>query len=149
MKDTLKPGLKHTLSVRVTKRQTVPELYPESPMFRAMPSVFATGCMVGLFEGCCTELLNMHLEAGEGSLGTHVDFGHLAATPPALAVTVECGVTGVDGKRIYFFVRGHDGVDVIGEGRHERTVVNYEKFKVRTAEKGRTALGEWRMASGE
>jgi fluoroacetyl-CoA thioesterase len=139
MKDTLKPGLKHTLSFRITERQTVPEFYPESPMFRAMPAVFATGCMVGLFEWCCTELLNMHLEAGEGSLGTHVDFSHLAATPPGLTVTVECEVTAVDGKRIYFFVRGHDGVDLFGEGRHERAVVNYEKFIARAAEKAKAA----------
>ncbi|MGE3148861.1 MAG: thioesterase family protein [Pseudorhodoplanes sp.] len=139
MQDTLRPGLTHSLSYRVTERQTVPEFYPESPMFRAMPGVFATGYMVGLFEWCCTELLAQHLEAGEGSLGTHVDFSHLAATPPGLTVTVECEIVAVDGKRVAFRVRGHDGFDVIGEGRHERTVVNDAKFRVRAADKAARA----------
>jgi fluoroacetyl-CoA thioesterase len=135
MKATLKPGLTHRLTFRVTERQTVPNFYPESPMFRTMPAVFATGYMVGLFEWCCTELLNMHLDAGEGSLGIHVDFSHLAATPPGLTVTVDAEVTAVDGKRVSFRVSGHDGVEKIGEGRHERAVVNYAKFNERVAEK--------------
>jgi fluoroacetyl-CoA thioesterase len=139
MKETLKPGLRHTLTFTITDRQTVPEFYPESTLFRAMPRVFATGYMVGLFEWCCTEFLHMHLDPGEGSLGVHVDFSHLAATPPGMTVTVECEVTGVEGKKVSFFVRGQDGVDVIGEGRHERAVVNYEKFNARVADKARAA----------
>lgn len=140
MKPSLKPGLTHRLSFCVSERQTVPQFYPESPMFSAMPAVFATGYMVGLFEWCCTELLNEHLEPGEGSLGIHVNFSHLAATPPGLTVTVDCEVTAVDGKRVSFAVRGHDGVEMIGEGRHERAVVNNEKFNARVAEKARAAL---------
>jgi fluoroacetyl-CoA thioesterase len=140
MKASLKPGLTHRLTFRVTERQTVPNFYPESPMFRAMPAVFATGFMVGLFEWCCTELLNMHLDPGEGSLGIHVDFSHLAATPPGMTVTVDCEITKVDGKRISFKVRGHDGVELIGEGRHERAIVNYEKFNERVAAKAKQAM---------
>jgi fluoroacetyl-CoA thioesterase len=140
MKPSLKPGLKHRLSFPVTERQTVPNFYPESPMFATMPAVFATGYMVGLFEWCCTELLNEHLDPGEGSLGIHVNFSHLAATPPGLTVTVDAEVTGVDGKRVSFHVRGHDGVDLIGEGEHDRAIVNYEKFNQRAAEKARAAL---------
>ena len=49
-------------------------------------------------------------------------------------------VIGVNGKRVSFFVRGHDGVEPIGEGRHERAVVNYEKFNERAAEKAKLAL---------
>jgi fluoroacetyl-CoA thioesterase len=109
-------------------------------MFAAMPAVFATGYMVGLFEWCCTELLNEHLDEGEGSLGVHVNFSHLAATPPGLTVTVDCEVIKVDGKRVSFFVRGHDGVEAIGEGEHDRAVVNYAKFNARAAEKARAAL---------
>jgi fluoroacetyl-CoA thioesterase len=45
----------------------------------------------------------------------------------------------VDGKKVSFFVRGHDGVDVIGEGRHERAVVNTDKFNARVADKARAA----------
>jgi fluoroacetyl-CoA thioesterase len=139
MKASLKPGLTHRLTFRVSEQQTVPNFYPESPMFRAMPAVLATGYMVGLFEWCCTELLNMHLDPGEGSLGVHVDFSHLAATPPGMTVTVDCEVTAVNGKRVTFKVRGHDGIELIGEGRHERAIVNYEKFSERVAEKAQRA----------
>ena len=140
MKPSLKPGLTHRLSFHVTERQTVPNFYPESPMFSAMPAVFATGYMVGLFEWCCTELLNEHLDPGEGSLGIHVNFSHLAATPPGLTVTVDCEVTKVEGKRVSFRVRGHDGMEAIGEGEHERAVVNDEKVNQRVDEKAQNAL---------
>lgn len=139
VKETLKPGLIHRMTFTVTDRQTVPHFYPESAAFRAMPAVFATGFMVGLFEWCCAELLNRHLDPGEGSLGVHVDFSHLAATPPGMTITVDCECTGVDGRKVSFFVRGHDGMDLISEGRHERAVVNYEKFNARIAEKGKAA----------
>jgi fluoroacetyl-CoA thioesterase len=144
MKPSLKPGLKHRLTYRVSERQTVPNFYPESPMFRAMPAVLATGYMVGLFEWCCTELLNKHLDSGEGSLGVHVDFSHLAATPPGMTVTVDCEVVAVDGKRVSFRVRGHDGVELIGEGNHERAIVNYEKFNERVAAKAKQVMAEAR-----
>jgi fluoroacetyl-CoA thioesterase len=140
MKPSLRPGLTHRLSFCISERQTVPNFYPESPMFRAMPAVFATGYMVGLFEWCCTELLNMHLDPGEGSLGVRVDFSHLAATPPGMTVTVECEITAVNEKRVSFRVRGHDGEELIGEGNHERAIVNYEKFNARVAEKAKRAM---------
>jgi fluoroacetyl-CoA thioesterase len=134
MKDSLRPGVTHRISYRVTERETVPQLYPGAP-FTDMPAVFATAYMVGLFEWCCTELLHAHLDPGEGSLGVHVDFSHLAATLPGMTVTVEAECTAVDGKKVSFFVRGHDGVDVIGEGRHERAVVIYDRFNARIAVK--------------
>ena len=141
MRDTLRPGLTHRLQFRVTERQTVPNLYPEAPTFRAMPAVFATGYMVGLFEWCCIELLDKHLDPGEGSVGVHIDFRHLAATPPGMTVTVDCECVAVDGKKATSNVRGHDGVDLIGEGRHERAVINYEKFNMRVADKLKAAQG--------
>ena len=139
MKSTLKPGLTHRISLKVGDRHTVPGLYPESAMFQAMPKVFATGYMVGLFEWCCTALLNEHLDPGEGSLGVHVNFSHLAATPPGLTITVDCEITAVDGKSVVFKVQGHDGVDLIGEGEHHRAVVNYGRFNARAADKASKA----------
>lgn len=135
MKATLRPGLTHRLTYRVPESKTVPHMYPESPMFRDMPAVLATGYMVALFEWACMELLKPHLDPGEGSLGIHVNFSHLAATPPGLTITVDVECVEVSGKRAVFQVRGHDGMDVIGEGRHERAIVAWDKFKRRVAEK--------------
>ncbi len=139
MKATLKPGLKRMLSFKIPESKTVPYLYPEATSFKAMPEVFATGFMVGLFEWVCTELLAEHLDAGEGSLGTHVDFSHDAATPPSMTVTVEAEVVGVEGPKVRFRVSGHDGLEKIGGGEHERFVVKWEKFNSRVAEKAKRA----------
>jgi len=137
MKASLKPGLTHRLVFCVPEEKTVPFLYPESEEFRAMPQVLATGFMVGLFEWACIELLKDHLDPGEGSLGIAVHFDHIAATPPGLTVTVDAECTSVDGRRIGFNVRGHDGVDSIGGGTHQRMVVTWDKFCERVAAKAK------------
>jgi fluoroacetyl-CoA thioesterase len=142
MKPSLKPGLTHRLTFRVPETKTVPHLYPEARDFQVMPHVFATGYMVGLFEWACIELMRPHLDDGEGSLGIHVDFSHLAATPPGLTITVDAECMAVNGKKLSFHVRGHDGVDVIGEGRHERAVVAWDKFNARVADKARAAMAQ-------
>ena len=94
MKPTLKLGLKHSFSYKVPENKTVPHTYPESPIIAAMPKVFATGFMIVLMEWTCTQLLNEHLDKGEGSLGTHVDVSHLAATPPGMTSHGRCGGSG-------------------------------------------------------
>jgi fluoroacetyl-CoA thioesterase len=140
MKPTLVPGLKHSFSYTVPENKTVPFTYPESPEIAAMPKVFATGNMIILMEWTCVQLLNKHLDAGEGSLGTHVDVSHAAATPPGLTVTVDVEVAEVRGRKVVFNVRAHDGVDLIGEGRHERVVVVWDRFNAKVAEKAKAAV---------
>jgi fluoroacetyl-CoA thioesterase len=139
VKPTLKPGLKTSFSYVVPENKTVPFTYPESPEISAMPKVFATGFMIVLMEWTCIQALAPHLDAGEGSLGTHVDVSHAAATPPGMTVTVEAELIEVDGRRLTFKVRAHDGKDMIGEGRHQRAVVAWDKFNARVAEKAKAA----------
>jgi fluoroacetyl-CoA thioesterase len=100
-----------------------------------MPDVLATGVMVGLMEWACIELIAPYYEEDEGSLGVHVDFSHVAATPPGLTVTVDAQVADIDGKFIWFDVSAHDGVDQISEGRHKRAVVKWSKFTPRAMAK--------------
>jgi fluoroacetyl-CoA thioesterase len=139
MKPSLKPGLTHRFTYTVPENKTVPFTYPESPEIAAMPKVFATGFMIVLMEWTCIQLMAPHMEPGEGSVGTHVDVSHSAATLPGMTVTVDCECTVVDGRKLAFHVRAHDGLDVIGEGRHERAIVAWDKFKTRVAEKARKA----------
>jgi fluoroacetyl-CoA thioesterase len=139
MKPTLQPGLRHSFSYVVPENKTVPYTYPESPIIAAMPKVFATGFMIVLMEWACTQLLDQHLDAGEGSLGTHVDVSHLAATPPGMTVKVDVEVLEVKGRKIIFKVRAHDGMDLIGEGRHERVAVVWDRFNAKVAEKAKSA----------
>jgi fluoroacetyl-CoA thioesterase len=139
MKPTLKPGLKHTFSYTVPENKTVPFTYPESTIIANMPKVFATGFMIVLMEWACADLLAPHLDEGEGSVGTHVDVSHAAATPPGMTVTVDVEVGEVRGRKVVFKVSAHDGMDLIGEGRHERVVVAWDRFNAKVAEKAKAA----------
>ena len=141
MKDTLRAGIKASFSYTVPAEKTVPHIYPESPEMRTMPEVFATGFMVALMEWTCIHALAPHLDEGEGSLGIHVDISHDAATPPGMIVTVDVEATEVDGRKVWFFVRAHDGVEQIGEGYHQRAIVDWERFKAKVAEKRAKAAG--------
>jgi len=128
MKSSLKPGLRHRLTYTVPETKTVPHLYPESPQLRAMPEVFATGFMVGLMEWTCVQLLEPHLDQGEGSLGTHIDVSHKSATPAGMTVTVEAECIEVRGPRARFELTANDGIDEIGAGTHERFIVAWDRF---------------------
>lgn len=136
MKDTLKPGIRYEHKFLVPSSKTVPALYPEAEEFLAMPEVFATGFMVGFLEWACIKCINPHIDwPKEQTVGTHVDVSHQAATPPGLEVTATVELIAVDGKRLVFSVEAHDGVDVISKGRHERFVINKERFDAKLGEK--------------
>jgi len=135
MKATLKVGDRHVFSFIVTDEKMVPKLYPESPDFRAMPAVFATGFMVGLMEWACIDALKSHLEEGEGSLGVGIDVNHVAATPPGMKVTVYVTCTKIDNRRVSFQVRAEDEIELIGEGTHDRAIVRWDRFLPKVAEK--------------
>lgn len=137
MRPTLAPGARISIRYQVPPTKTVPHLYPESADFQAMPHVFATGFMVGLMEWACLELLKPHLDAGEGSLGIHINVSHAAATVPGQTVTVDAECTAVNGRRIAFKVTANDGVEDIGSGTHERMVVPWDRFVARVNEKAK------------
>lgn len=139
MKDTLKPGAMVRFEYRVPADKTVPHLYPEAPEFAMMPSVFATGFMVGLLEWTCMKVLDGHLDAGEGSLGIHVDVSHSAATVPDQTVTVEAECVEIRGRRVKFKVSAHDGLDLISDGTHERMIVPWDKFEAKVNQKAKAA----------
>jgi len=98
--------------------------------------VFATGFLVGFLEWACIKAINPHLDwPGEQSVGTHIDVSHEAATPPGFAVTASVELVAVEGRKLTFAVIAHDGVDLISRGRHERVVINKEKFEAKMATK--------------
>ncbi len=141
MKDTLRAGLKASFSYTVAEDKTVPHIYRELPELAAMPEVFATGFMVALMEWTCVQALAPHLDEGEGSVGIHVDVSHDAATPAGMVVTVDVEATEVQGRKVWFSVRAHDGIDQIGEGYHQRAIVDWAKFNAKIAAKRAKAAG--------
>ena len=106
----------------------------------AMPVVFATGFLVGLLEWACIKAINPHLDwPQEQTVGTHIDVGHEAATPPGLEVITTVELIEVEGRKLVFVVEAHDGIDLISKGRHERFVINKEKFDAKLGVKRRNA----------
>lgn len=128
MKPSLAAGLTFSFRYPVPADKTVPHVFPESAIFRDMPHVFATAYLVGLMEWSCMEAMKPHLDDGEQSVGTGIWVTHTAATPPGFTVTVDVALVRVDGRRLTFSVRAHDGVDAIGEGTHERFVIQRDRF---------------------
>jgi fluoroacetyl-CoA thioesterase len=136
MRDTLQPGLTFEFNFEIPENKTVPFLFPESPEFRAMPKVLATGFMVGLIEWTCIQAINPYLDwPNEQTVGTDVKLSHLAATPPGLTVTVKVKLEKVEGRKLVFSIAADDGVEKISEGTHERFIIDAAKFSAKAESK--------------
>jgi len=98
-------------------------------------AVFATPEMVRLMERAAVNALKPYLADGQQSVGTMVNVKHLAATPIGATVTSRAELTAVDGRRLTFRVSAHDGIDLIGEGVHERALIDLAKFEARVRAK--------------
>jgi fluoroacetyl-CoA thioesterase len=97
--------------------------------------VLATPVMINLIEAAALAAIEHLLPEGYQSLGTHLDVRHLAATPVGMKVRATADVTRVDGRAVTFKVSAADEKEVIGEGTHERVVVNVAKFDQRVQRK--------------
>ena len=107
-----------------------------------MPGVLATGYMVALFEWACIIAINPYLDwPTEQTVGTHVNLSHVAATPPGLTVHIRGELTRIDGRKLTFSVKAHDGVDLISEGTHERFIIHRPKFESKMIEKIIKSMG--------
>ncbi len=99
---------------------------------RAMGSgeleVFATPSMIALMEKAATNALKELMPAGSSSVGTIINVKHSAATPMGIKVTARAVLTEVDRKRLVFTVEAFDETEKIGEGQHERFIINIERF---------------------
>ena len=133
--DALKVGLRHQQTIRVTERLTVPAMSDAFAGFDDMPPVLATGYLVAFTEWTCLDALRPYLETGQRTVGTRVDLTHVAATPVGMQVTAEVELIAVEGKKLRFRVLCRDEVDVIGEGHHDRAVIDFDRFMARVATK--------------
>ena len=97
--------------------------------------VFATPCMIALMEKTACDSVIPYLDESDGTVGTELNIKHVAATPIGMTVRCESELLEVDGRRLVFDVKAYDEVGLIGEGRHERFIVNNEKFQNKTNKK--------------
>ncbi len=97
--------------------------------------VFATPAMIALMENAALSSVEPYLPEGHTTVGIKINASHIAATPLGLEVTACSELTEIDGKRLVFKVEVSDAREKIGEGVHERFVINKEKFMQKNAEK--------------
>jgi fluoroacetyl-CoA thioesterase len=140
MSPDLKPGYRFEWTYVVPERATVPNLYHDTAFCRDMPDVLATGYMVGMMELACINGIMPFVDwPREQSVGVHVDFPHLAATPPGMTLTIKGELLAIDGRKLTFRVEAWDGIDKITEGTHTRIIISPDKFIAKLAEKAAKA----------
>lgn len=127
--DALKPGLRGSAELLVGEEHTAPRVGS------GRVHVLATPVMINLFEAAALDAVERLLPPGRQSLGTVLNVRHIAATPVGMRVTATAEVTGVEGRTIRFRVEARDEKDLIGDGTHERVVVNVAKFDERVQRK--------------
>ena len=96
-----------------------------------LPPVLATPLMILFMENAALNAIGEYLAPGESAVGTVVNIRHLAATPAGQRVTAEAVVTGVEGRRIVFAVTARDETQEIGNGTHERALVDLRRLAQR------------------
>ena len=97
--------------------------------------VFATPAMIALMEQTAYESVAGELEEGYGTVGTMLNVKHVSATPLGMKVTCERTLTKIDGRALTFEVKAFDERGLIGEGIHERFLVQNEKFQAKANNK--------------
>ena len=91
--------------------------------------VFSTPMMIALMEKAACLSIEPFLEEGQSSVGTHVDVSHLSATPVGMKVWADSEVVAIDRRKITFSVKAYDERGLIGEGTHDRFIINIDKFQ--------------------
>ena len=102
-----------------------------------MLEVFATPAMISLIERAACESVQPYLEVGCGSVGPELRVKHLAATPVGMTVTAKTELIQVEGRRLVFRVEAFDEASKIGEGEHERFIIQNEKFLAKAQAKAK------------
>ena len=122
-------GTKHELQVLVTSDLAINFLGLDGAR------VLSTPHMIGLMEKTCRDTVLGLLDPGFDTVGTHVNVSHLAAAPIGSRVTFRAEVTRINERRIEFHVEAAAGGQKIGEGTHERAIIDVAKFAARQAKK--------------
>ena len=125
----LKPGLKAAVEIVVGTRDTAPHVGS------GKIKVFATPVMVNMMEEAALNAIEGLLPEGHQTVGTRLDITHTAATPVGMRVIAHAELIKVDGRKLTFRVSAEDEKELIGEGTHERIIVNVARFDRRAQDK--------------
>jgi fluoroacetyl-CoA thioesterase len=125
----LRAGLQGTAELLVGDEHTAPRVGS------GKVAVLATPVMINLIEAAALAAVEALLPEGYQSLGTVLNVRHIAATPVGMKIRAVATVTSVAERTIQFRVEAHDERELIGDGTHERVVVNVAKFDLRVQRK--------------
>lgn len=123
------PGMQGSVEITVGEEHTAPRVGS------GRVHVLATPVMINLFEAAALQAMEHLLPSGYQSLGTVLNVRHIAATPVGMRVRATATVEKVVERNISFRVEARDEKDLIGDGTHERVIVNVEKFAARVQKK--------------
>lgn len=127
--EAIQPGLKGEIRLVVAEEHTARHLGSGGV------KVLATPQMILLMERASVAAVDPLLPEGYRTVGARLDIRHLAPTPVGFEVTATAELVAVEGRRLTFHVQAHDGVELVGEGTHERAIINVQKFGERVAQK--------------
>ena len=128
MQSTLKAGLAHTRNVTVDEARVISFMGEDC-------RVYATPRIISDVEYACRDFLLAHLDTGEDSVGTKVNWEHVGPALLGAEVTVNIKLIGVDGRRVTFEAAVNDGADAVARGTHERFIVDVQKVRERLLKK--------------
>jgi len=126
----LEAGIKARVELTVAYKDTA------KAVASGLAEVFATPSMIALMENAAYTAVQPYLPEGTSTVGIRIDAKHLAATPVGLKVWAEV-LADVDGRKLTFDIVAYDEVEKIGEARHERFVIDEQKFLSRAEAKGK------------
>lgn len=133
--EAIQPGLKGETRLVVAEEHTARQIGSGGV------KVLATPQMILLMERAGVAAVDPLLPEGYRTVGARLDVRHLAPTPIGFEVTATAELVEVNGRKLTFRVQAHDGVEVVGEGIHERAIINLQKFGERVARKTRGPIG--------
>ena len=120
---TIEPGITNEIKMTVQEADTARASGGET-----LPPVLSTPRMISYMERTAHEALLHYFSEGQTSVGSVVNIRHLAATPVGMQVRFRAELQSVDGRRLCFRVEAWDEVDKIGEGEHERFLIDKVRF---------------------
>ena len=123
--EALHAGLAGEVGITVGEEHTAPHV--GSGQVR----VLATPVLTNLLEAAALQAAERHVPAGHQTVGTRLELRHFAATPVGMKVTAHAEITGVSGRVLTFRIWAEDEVEPVGEGVHERVIINLDRFDQR------------------
>ena len=125
----LEPGLKGRQETVVTE-----DLLARN-IGSGLVKVYATAMMIALIEKAAVYSVEPYLEEGQGTVGTHVNVSHCSATPLGMKVWAETELIEIDRRKLVFKVAAYDERGLIGEGLHERFIIDNDRFQAKADSK--------------